>query len=178
MNMITSCSLFIMYITGSKEIVYTFEIIFCMPERGGERKRPGIDREAERRAEEEINPFQHKPWFLRICSVSLLKPLWGKQKLLTKSNFSSSHSVFYLFGELSAIFVKFDIVVCKHFLFGRVSNLSFGKGLTHTTQCSFLTHKRYIAVENIVRKGEIACNKVISFFFTMFFTLYGTYFLF
>ena len=28
-----------------------------------------------------------------------------------------------------------------------------------TTQCRILTQSRYIAVENIVRKGEIACNK-------------------
>ena len=28
-----------------------------------------------------------------------------------------------------------------------------------TTQCCILTHYRYIAVENIVRIGEIACNK-------------------
>ena len=34
----------------------------------------------------------------------------------------------------------------------------------------------YIAVENIVRKGEIACKKQISPFLTMFSTFYGTYF--
>ena len=28
-----------------------------------------------------------------------------------------------------------------------------------TTQCRILMHLKYIAVENIVRKGEIACNK-------------------
>ena len=34
-----------------------------------------------------------------------------------------------------------------------------------------------IAVKNILRKGEIACNKqIISPFLTMFSTLYGTYF--
>ena len=37
------------------------------------------------------------------------------EKLLVTSNFSFSHSVFYLFGELSANFVKFKIVVCKLF---------------------------------------------------------------
>ena len=31
------------------------------------------------------------------------------------SNFSFSHSVFYWFGELSANFIKFEIVVCKLF---------------------------------------------------------------
>ena len=40
--------------------------------------------------------------------------------LSQKSNFSFSHSVFYPFGELSAIFVLKKIVVCKLFQFGRV----------------------------------------------------------
>ena len=33
-----------------------------------------------------------------------------------------------------------------------------------TTQCHILTHQRYMAVENIVRKGEIACNKQFLLF--------------
>ena len=73
-----------------------------------------------------FNPFPNKPWFLRVCCTSLLKTLLEKEKLLVTSNFSFSHSVFYLFGELSAIFVKFKIVICRHFEFGRVKNLSFG----------------------------------------------------
>ena len=67
-----------------------------------------------------VNPFPNKPWFLRVCSIGLLKTLWEKEKLLVTSNFSFSHSVFYLFGELNAIFSKFEIVVCKLFKFGRV----------------------------------------------------------
>ena len=45
------------------------------------------------------------------------------------SFFSFSHSVFYPFGELSAICVKLEIVICKLFQFGSVKYLSFGKGL-------------------------------------------------
>ena len=37
------------------------------------------------------------PGFLHVCSASLLKTLWEKEKLLVKSNFSFSHSPFYLF---------------------------------------------------------------------------------
>ena len=47
-----------------------------------------------------INPFPNKPWFLRVCSTCLLKTLWEKEKLLVTSNFSFSHSVFYLYEEL------------------------------------------------------------------------------
>ena len=45
------------------------------------------------------------------------------------SNFSFSQSVYYLFGELSNILIKYEIVSCKVFQFGRVESLSFGKGL-------------------------------------------------
>ena len=38
--------------------------------------------------------LQYKPWFLRVCSASLLETLWEKEKLLITSNFSFSHSVF------------------------------------------------------------------------------------
>ena len=67
-----------------------------------------------------VNPFQNKPWLLRVCHTSRLKTLWEKEKLLVKSNFSFSHGVFYPLGELSAIFIKFEIVVCKLFQFGIV----------------------------------------------------------
>ena len=68
----------------------------------------------------QISHFPNKPWFLRDCSTSLLKTLWEKEKLLKTSNFSFSHSVFYLSGEYSAICNKLEIVVCKLVQFGRV----------------------------------------------------------
>ena len=68
----------------------------------------------------ELNPFPNKPWFLRVCNTSLLKTLWEKEKLLITSNFSFSHSVFYQSEELSSIFIKCGIVICKLFQFGRV----------------------------------------------------------
>ena len=54
----------------------------------------------------------------------------GKREIFVTSNFSLSHSVFYPFGEPSGIFIKVKIVVCKLFQFGKVLNLSFGKGLS------------------------------------------------
>ena len=54
-----------------------------------------------------VNPFPNKPWFLHLCSTSLLKTLCEKEKLLVTSNFSFSHSVFYPFGELLAVFINF-----------------------------------------------------------------------
>ena len=43
---------------------------------------------------------------------------WEKEKLLVTSNFSFSHSVFNPFGKLSAIFINFEIIICKLFQFG------------------------------------------------------------
>ena len=77
-----------------------------------------------------LDPFPNKPRFLRVCSASLMKTQLEKEKLLVTSNFSFSHSVFYPLGELSAIFIEYEIVVCKLFQFGKVENLSFGKGST------------------------------------------------
>ena len=84
-----------------------------------------------------FNPFPNKPWFLRIYSASLLKTLWEKEKLLIMSNLSFSHCVFYPFGKLFTIFIKFRIVDCK---------LSVWKGLKFVVWkgvnfISFLKHK-------------------------------------
>ena len=43
--------------------------------------------------------------------------MWEKEKLLVTSNLSFSHSVYYPFEELSVIFIKFAILVCKLFQF-------------------------------------------------------------
>ena len=67
-----------------------------------------------------LNPYPNKPWFLRVCSKSLLKTLREKEELLVTSNFSFSHSVFYPFEEHSANFIKFENIVCKLFQFERV----------------------------------------------------------
>ena len=74
--------------------------------------------------------FPNKPWFLCVCSTSPLKTLWEKEKFLFTSNSSFSHSVFYPFRKLSAVFIKFETVICKPFRFGTVKNMSFGKRLT------------------------------------------------
>ena len=48
------------------------------------------------------------------------------------NNASFSHSDFCLSGELSAICIKFEIVVCKLFEFGRDQNMWFEEGLSST----------------------------------------------
>ena len=66
-----------------------------------------------------LNLFQTSPGFYMFSVEVFLKTRWGKGEIVT-SNSSLSHSVFYLFGELPAIFIKFKFVVCKLFQFGTV----------------------------------------------------------
>ena len=72
------------------------------------------------RCHDSFNPFPNMPWFLRVCRTCLMKTMWEKEKFLVTSNFSFSRIAFYSFGELSTIFMKFGIVGCKLFQFGRV----------------------------------------------------------
>ena len=73
-----------------------------------------------------FHPFPNKPLFLHVWGISLLKTLWEKEKLLVKSNFSFSHSVFYPFGEFFAIFIQF-----KNCHLQILSICRLGKGLMH-----------------------------------------------
>ena len=61
--------------------------------------------------------FPNKPLYLHVCSTSLLKTLWEKEKLLVTSNFSFSHSVFYPFRE-------------KFFYFHQILKLSSANSLS------------------------------------------------
>ena len=80
-----------------------------------------------------------KPFFPRLVEIVIVcKPLpkqalvftcphnksfdknVGRGEVACNEQFLLSHSVFYPFGELCAIFVKFEIVVFKLFQFGRV----------------------------------------------------------
>ena len=50
------------------------------------------------RQSKSFNTFPHNDTFWHPWETRLLKTLWEKEKLLVTSNFSFSHSVFYLFG--------------------------------------------------------------------------------
>ena len=45
-----------------------------------------------------------------------------------------SKGVFYLFEELTTIFINLEIAACKLSEFGRVHNLSTGKGSTNCSE--------------------------------------------
>jgi hypothetical protein len=67
-----------------------------------------------------VNPIPYKPCFLHVCSTSLLKTLWEKEKFFTESNICVSHSVFHPFEALSAILIRPKTAARKLFQFGRV----------------------------------------------------------
>ena len=107
-------------------------------------------------------PFPNKAWFLRVCSTSLLKTLWEKEKLPVTSNFSFSHSVFYLFGELSAIFKKLEIVVCKLFQFGKLAVWERVKWTMFYLNCLYesikSSYKASFCVEIAFGQNVLLCN--------------------
>ena len=81
---------------------------------------------------ERVNPYQNKAlafMYLQYTSFDNTVEKGEIVNLFVTSKFSFFH-VFYPFGELSIIFIKFEFVVCKVFRFGKVSNLSFWKGIT------------------------------------------------
>ena len=41
-----------------------------------------------------VNPFPNKPWFLRVCSISLMKTLWGKGEIARNEQFLLFPTVF------------------------------------------------------------------------------------
>ena len=83
-----------------------------------------------------LNPFPNKPWFLRVCSTSLLKTLQEKEKLLVTSNFSFSHSVF------------------KRFVLQTLKNQAlFGKGLRKDL---------FVSIVGKAENAVIAFQKTIS----------------
>ena len=111
-----------------------------------------------------FNPFPNKPWFLRVYSTSLSKTLWEKEKLLVTSNFFFSHGVFYPFGKLSAIFINFEIVVCKLFQFEKFVVWERVKGRIlfcsvvlafDTLTLSQTTNSRLFQTERVCRQQSI-----------------------
>ena len=62
---------------------------------------------------------QTSPGFY-VSAVQVFRKHWGKRRNCSLwAIFSFFHSVFYPFGELFSIFIKFKIVVCKLFQFGK-----------------------------------------------------------
>ena len=136
-----------------------------------------------------FNPFPKMPWFLRVCSASLLITLWEKEKLLVKSNFSFFHSIFYPFllfspnlklSSASTFSLEKSKICClgKGKLNLKVSSANSFKPiptwqiLDQTKLKAFAKNKINVTkmiisvfdrVENIVGKREIACTSNFSF---------------
>ena len=62
---------------------------------------------------------QNKPWILRLQYKSFENTV-GKGEIARNKQFILFCSVFYLSRDLFAMFIKFEIVVCKLFQFGGV----------------------------------------------------------
>ena len=63
-----------------------------------------------------------------------------KAELFITSNFSFSHNVFHLFGELSAIFIKFENVIYQLIQFEESKICRVGNGSKKMQQYMLLEH--------------------------------------
>ena len=73
------------------------------------------------KVENDINPFPNTPWFLCVCSPSLLKTLWGKGEIARKEQFLLFPTVFSACLENFLPFSSNSkIVFCKLFQFGSI----------------------------------------------------------
>ena len=109
-----------------------------------------------------FNPFPNKPWFLRVCSTSLLKTLWEKEKLLIISNFSFYHRFFKSLvsqGRQKALLCGNGL---KGSCFEMINSLPNNKilALAKLKACADdkfniakMTISVFVRVENIVGKG-------------------------
>ena len=67
-----------------------------------------------------FKPFPDKLWFFTCLQYKSFENTVGKGEISRNEQFLLFHSVFYLLEELSAIFIKLEIIVCKLLQFGRV----------------------------------------------------------
>ena len=83
------------------------------------------------------SPFRNRPWFLCVCSTSLLKTLWEKDILLVTSNFSFFPQCYL--SILRAFCLFHQIWNCHLQTFSVLNSLKFviGKGLKMSSSFYF-----------------------------------------
>ena len=77
-----------------------------------------------------FSPFPNKPWILHVCSTSLMKTLWEKEKLLVISNFSFSQC-FQPLCRTPCTFHEIQNCRLQTLSVWKCLNLSFGKDLPY-----------------------------------------------
>ena len=70
-------------------------------------------------ADDNLTLSQTSPGFY-VSAAQVFENAVGKGEIARNEQFLFSHGVFHLFEELSFIFIKSEIVVCKLIQFGRV----------------------------------------------------------
>ena len=65
-------------------------------------------------------PFPKQALFFTCLQYKSFENTAGKGEIACNEQFLLSHGVFYPFEQLSSIFIKFEIVVCRLFQFGTV----------------------------------------------------------
>ena len=108
-------------------------------------------------ARNKLTLSQTSPGFY-VSAAVFWKTLREKEKLLETSNFSFSHSVFYLFDKLSAIFIKVETSSANSFSVEESEICRLGKGKVRLRSTILSNVCLYSVVETCLKK-EMIQNK-------------------
>ena len=104
-----------------------------------------------------VNPFPNKSRFLRVCSTSLLKTLWEKEKLLITSNFSFFPQCFLPILENFLPFSSNSkLASANSFSLGESKICRLGEGYDSPIQ----TGRVYSVLNSIFEKGKQNKTKI------------------
>ena len=96
-----------------------------------------------------LNPFPNKPWSLRVCSISLLKTLWGKRKIGCDGQFLLFPQCFQPFQNYSLkiiLYKLFQFESLKFVVWERLVALGFNATLTaKVISWRSVTHMSFLA---------------------------------
>ena len=107
---------------------------------------------------------QNKPFFLRVCSINLLKTLWEKEKMLLMNNITFSYSFFYPFGKFSTIFINLKIIVCSLLLWKSIKFVVWERINPVLHNLEFLTTRRRKLLKTYWEKENLLVNRRIFSF--------------
>ena len=113
------------------------------------------------------NEYQWSKGLRKLCLIFQERILTYNTRYFGKWKFTVLHDFFRVVSKLLLPW-KLTLVVCRSWrrslCLPDCPLVCQSVAYPITTQCCILTHLRYITIENIVRKGKIACNKQFLLF--------------
>ena len=127
----------------------------------------------------EKNAFPNGPWCIPVCSASLLKTLWEKEKLLVTSNFSLSSVFSTRWDNCLPFSSSLKFFVYKFFHFGSLKSVVWDRVKTmfwffffkHCQRLIASLHLIYYQRQLSAGYGPKFCNSIITYCWISTYTL-------